>query len=99
MNCQRARVLSRMRRCEALAEDVGLPLDRLRAADKQERGRYKMKCQRCEALADHVGLLLKENQTLRERVAELERPCRICSVLAARVAELEENLEAEKGEK
>jgi hypothetical protein len=32
-----------------------------------------MKCQRCEALADHVGLLLKENQILRERVAELER--------------------------
>jgi hypothetical protein len=26
-----------MRQCEALAEDVGLPLDRLRAADKQER--------------------------------------------------------------
>jgi hypothetical protein len=37
MRCQRARILSRMRRCEALAEDVGLPLDRLRGADKQER--------------------------------------------------------------
>jgi hypothetical protein len=74
MNCQRARVLSRMRRCEALVEDVGLPLYRLRG------GRYGMSCQRCEALADHVGLLLKEretlleeNQVLRGRIAELER--------------------------
>jgi hypothetical protein len=65
-----------------------------------------MSCQRCEALADHVGLLLKEretllkeNQILRGRVAELERLCRMCSELAARLAELEENLEAEKGEK
>jgi hypothetical protein len=37
MKCQRLRLQQLGQRCEALAEDVGLPLDKLRGADKQER--------------------------------------------------------------